>query len=97
MKLQSFQSHLEPADALPKAATLSIPTSPLKSTHSLPHYEGPIKAPTAKGLHWRATSSGTQAGRFHQAIRNLFTLRQLSEDKANDLGIKPHSLNPIAK
>jgi len=27
----------------------------------------------------------------------MFTLRQLSEDKANDLEIKPHSLNPIAK
>jgi hypothetical protein len=35
--------------------------------------------------------------RFHQAIRNMFTQRQLSEDKANDLEIKPHSLNPIAK
>jgi len=35
--------------------------------------------------------------RFHQAIRNMFALRQLSEDEANDLEIKPHGLNPIAK
>ena len=60
MTILPLESHLEHDDTRPKPGRQSIPTSPLKSTHSLPHYEGPIKARTAKGLRWRATLNWSQ-------------------------------------